>query len=78
MEREDTIDLAIALAIGVAAGIGATLLLRSGNHRPTRIEQGLGETRRLLEDLKPLRNEVYRRVDDVRDGFRKVRRAVRH
>jgi hypothetical protein len=77
MEREDTIDLAIALAIGVAAGIGATLLLRSGSRQPTRIEQGLDETKRLLDELTPLRDEVYRRVDDVRDGFRKVRRAVR-
>jgi len=85
MERENSIDLAIALAVGVAAGIGATLLLRGGGRsRHPILATGRKETKRLLSELKPLRKQAGRHADDVREsvrdgvreGIRKVRSAV--
>jgi hypothetical protein len=69
MDRDDTLDLTLALAIGLAAGIGAVLLLRGGSppRRPL-LEQGRDETRRLLDELRPLRRQVHRRFEAVRDA----------
>ena len=76
MEREDTIDLALALAIGVAAGIGATLLMRARTRPKPMLERGADETRRLIEELQPLKKAVYRRVDAIRDGVKKQSRRL--
>lgn len=73
MEREETIDLALALAIGVAAGIGATLLMRARTRPTPMLERGVDETRRLLEELQPLKKAVHKRVGAIREGVRKSR-----
>jgi gas vesicle protein len=57
MGNEDRNDLLLAIGIGAALGIGATLLLRSG--------RGASE-RRLLSELEPLRRDVHRRLRRAR------------
>jgi hypothetical protein len=76
MRREDTIDLTLAIAIGIAAGIGATLLVRARSKPAPMLERGVDETRRLLEELQPLKRAVHRRVGAIREGVRKSRRSL--
>jgi hypothetical protein len=73
MEREDMIDFSVALAIGVAAGIAATLLMRGRVREKPLLERGVDETRRLLDELQPLKKAVHNRVGAIKDGVRKAR-----
>lgn len=73
MDREDTIDLALALAIGVAAGIAATLLMRGHTREKPLLERGMDETRKLLDELQPLKKAVHRRAGSISKGVRKSR-----
>jgi hypothetical protein len=62
MQNEERTDLLIAVAIGAALGIGATLLLRGGAaDRNVRV---------VLRELEPLRRDVHRRMADARSELR--------
>jgi hypothetical protein len=67
MARQDTIDFMAAFAIGAALGVGATLLLRSGNE---------DHTQRLIREIAPLRKEAGKRVRKARKHFTKRMREA--
>jgi hypothetical protein len=70
MIDDERSDLLVAVAIGVALGVGATLLVRGAPRT---------ERQRLLRELEPLRRGVYRRFSnaraDAKHGADRIARA---